>query len=49
VATGACSHSYFTFMTGSLWMNLQTRYDLEIEWDRLGPSLNDIRPMETAS
>jgi antitoxin HigA-1 len=31
------------------WMNLQARYDLEIERDRLGPVLDDIRPMEAAS
>jgi addiction module HigA family antidote len=31
------------------WMNLQTRYDLEIERDRLGSTLDDIRPMEAAS
>jgi hypothetical protein len=29
-------------------MNLQTRYDLEVERDRLGPRLDDIRPMEAA-
>jgi antitoxin HigA-1 len=31
------------------WMNLQARYDLEIERDRLGSTLDDIRPMEAAS
>ena len=31
------------------WMNLQARYDLEIERDRLGSMLDDIRPMEAAS
>jgi antitoxin HigA-1 len=31
------------------WMNLQARYDLEIERDRLGATLDDIRPMEAAS
>jgi hypothetical protein len=30
-------------------MNLQTRYDLEVERDRLGAGLDDIRPMEAAS
>jgi antitoxin HigA-1 len=30
------------------WMNLQSRYDLEIERDRLGAVLDDIRPMEAA-
>jgi antitoxin HigA-1 len=31
------------------WLNLQTRYDLEIEKDRLGPVLDDIRPLSDAS
>ena len=31
------------------WMNLQSRYDLEIEKDRLGPTLDDIRPLGAAS
>ncbi len=30
------------------WLNLQGRYDLEIERDRLGPALNDIRPLKSA-
>jgi antitoxin HigA-1 len=31
------------------WMNLQSRYDLEIERDRLGDTLEGIRPMRAAS
>jgi antitoxin HigA-1 len=31
------------------WMNLQTRYDLEIEKDRLGPALDNIQPHAAAS
>jgi antitoxin HigA-1 len=31
------------------WMNLQTRYDLEVEKDRLGAALDDIRPLSAAS
>ncbi len=31
------------------WMNLQTRYDLEIEKDRLGDALNEIHPLSAAS
>jgi antitoxin HigA-1 len=31
------------------WLNLQTRYDLEIERDRLGAALDDIRPRSAAS
>jgi antitoxin HigA-1 len=30
------------------WLNLQARYDLEIEKDRLGDKLDDIRPMTAA-
>ncbi|MGO9781258.1 MAG: HigA family addiction module antitoxin [Streptosporangiaceae bacterium] len=31
------------------WMNLQTRYDLEIEKDRLGTVLDKIHPLSAAS
>jgi len=31
------------------WLNLQARYDLEIEKDRLGSELDNIRPMTAAS
>jgi antitoxin HigA-1 len=31
------------------WMNLQARYDLEVEKDRLGPALDDIHPHTAAS
>jgi len=31
------------------WLNLQSRYDLEIERDRLGDSLDDIRRMSGSS
>jgi len=31
------------------WLNLQSRYDLEIEKDRLGDSLDDIRRMSGSS
>jgi antitoxin HigA-1 len=30
------------------WMNLQSRYDLEIEKDRLGPTLDAIQPRVAA-
>ena len=30
------------------WLNLQGRYDLEIERDRLGPTLDHIRPLKSA-
>lgn len=30
------------------WMNLQARYDLEAEKDRLGAALDDIRPLSAA-
>lgn len=31
------------------WMNLQARYDLEVEKDRLGSALDEIRPLSAAS
>jgi addiction module HigA family antidote len=31
------------------WLNLQARYDLEVEKDRLGAALKDIRPLSAAS
>ena len=31
------------------WMNLQTRYDLEVEKDRLGAALDEIHPLSAAS
>ena len=31
------------------WMNLQTRYDLEVEKDWLGTALDDIRRLSAAS
>lgn len=30
------------------WMNLQDRYDIEVERDRLGPALEEIRPFAHA-
>ncbi|HEY7879420.1 MAG TPA: HigA family addiction module antitoxin [Streptosporangiaceae bacterium] len=30
------------------WMNLQARYDLEVEKDRLGDSLEEIQPLSAA-
>ena len=34
--------------TDMFWFNLQTRFDLEIEKDHLGSSLDQIRPLERA-
>jgi antitoxin HigA-1 len=31
------------------WLNLQARYDLEVEKDRLGDALDNIKPMSAAS
>jgi addiction module HigA family antidote len=31
------------------WVNLQARYDLEVEKDRLGDALDEIRPLSAAS
>jgi antitoxin HigA-1 len=30
------------------WVNLQTRYDLEVEKEHLGPRLDEIRPLRSA-
>jgi antitoxin HigA-1 len=30
------------------WMNLQARYDLEVEKDKLGGALGDIQPLSAA-
>jgi antitoxin HigA-1 len=30
------------------WINLQSRYDLEVEKDRLGDTLEEIRPLTAA-
>src|SRR6476469_4454435 len=30
------------------WLNLQTRYDLELEKDHLGPALGKIQPLQSA-
>ena len=30
------------------WLNLQSRYDLEVERDHLGPVLDSITPLEVA-
>jgi antitoxin HigA-1 len=30
------------------WLNLQARYDLEVEKDRLGDTLDHIRPLSAA-
>lgn len=30
------------------WLNLQARYDLEVEMDALGDSLDSIQPLQTA-
>lgn len=30
------------------WLNLQDRYDIEVERDRLGPTLDQIQPLAAA-
>ncbi len=30
------------------WLNLQDRYDIEVERDRLGPTLDEIQPLVPA-
>lgn len=34
--------------TAQFWINLQTHYDLEVEMDALGNSLDAIEPLRTA-
>lgn len=34
--------------TDRFWLNLQTRYDLEVERDRLGAALDAITPLRSA-
>ena len=34
--------------TDRFWLNLQTRYDLEIEKDHLGATLEQINPLQSA-
>ena len=34
--------------TDRFWLNLQTRYDLEVEKDHLGDKLMAIRPLQSA-
>lgn len=34
--------------TDVFWLNLQTRYDLEVEKDRLGEALDVIEPLRSA-
>ncbi|GAA2167951.1 addiction module HigA family antidote [Humibacillus xanthopallidus] len=34
--------------TDRFWLNLQTRYDLEIEKDHLGAALDRIHPLQSA-
>ncbi|MGL4178457.1 MAG: HigA family addiction module antitoxin [Dermatophilaceae bacterium] len=34
--------------TDRFWLNLQTRYDVEVEKDHLGDALEQIRPLQSA-
>ena len=38
----------FYSMSAQFWINLQARYDLEVEEDALGHSLDSIQPLRTA-
>ena len=38
----------FFATTDRFWLNLQTRYDLEIEKDHLGGALDHIQPLQSA-
>ncbi|HHU09978.1 MAG TPA: HigA family addiction module antidote protein [Intrasporangiaceae bacterium] len=35
-------------MSAQFWISLQARYDLEVEMDALGDSLDSIQPLQTA-
>lgn len=48
-ADTALRFSRYFGMTDTFWMNLQTRYDLEVEKDRLGPRLaNEVESFREA-
>ena len=34
--------------SAQFWINLQSRFDLETQLDALGPTLDDIRPLQSA-
>lgn len=38
----------FFSMSAQFWINLQVRYDLEVEMDALGDALDSIQPLRTA-
>ncbi|GAB2474859.1 HigA family addiction module antitoxin [Luteococcus sediminum] len=38
----------FFSMSAQFWINLQVRYDLEVEMDALGDALDSIQPPRTA-
>lgn len=40
--------SRFFGTTDRFWLNLQTRFDLEIERDHLGSALENIKPLRSA-
>ncbi|HEX6857957.1 MAG TPA: HigA family addiction module antitoxin [Streptosporangiaceae bacterium] len=46
-ATALCLARYFG-TSERFWMNLQARYDLEVEKDRLGDALDEIQPLSAA-
>ena len=38
----------FFSMSAQFWINLEVRYDLEVEMDALGDALDSIQPLRTA-
>ena len=38
----------FFSMSAQFWINLQVRYDLEVEMEALGDALDSIQPLRTA-
>jgi addiction module HigA family antidote len=47
-ANTALRLSRFFGTSERFWINLQSRYDLEVERDHLGPALDAIRPLAVA-
>jgi addiction module HigA family antidote len=47
-ANTALRLSRFFGTTDRFWLNLQSRYDLEVERDRLADALDGIEPLATA-
>ncbi len=47
-ADAALRQGRFFGTTDWFWLNLQTRFDLEVERDNLGSQLDEIQPLQSA-